>query len=228
MVFPIQIFRSRSTWHPVYLNTIHWDRKVIKVISLSPLEILMFFAMSYEYNFLYETGPVQWVFYVIFISGLFPVLVRWVFFIILISGIALDFLKMIPINIFVAICKNMRIVLMGCHYRECWIWNWSNTMSILSALWILMARARFLSLAWSKLRLCSANHRPGYWCNLPCDCPSTAWAYSEQETENMPCALASRKASSSLNAEHAPMHCQLCYFRSHVKPKAADRHPPLL
>ena len=47
-------------------------------------------------------------------------------------------------------------------------------------------RARFLSLAPSKLRLCSANHRPGYWCNLACDWQSTAWAYSEQETENGP------------------------------------------
>ena len=36
---------------------------------------------------------------------------------------------------------------------------------------------RFLSLARSKLRLCSANHRPGYWSNLPCDWLSTAWAY---------------------------------------------------
>ena len=44
----------------------------------------------------------------------------------------------------------------------------------------------FLSLARSKLRLCSANHRPGYWSNLPCDWPSTAWAYSEQKTENGP------------------------------------------
>ena len=47
-------------------------------------------------------------------------------------------------------------------------------------------RAHFLSLARSKLRLCSANHRPGYWSNLPCYWPSTAWAYSEQETENGP------------------------------------------
>ena len=47
-------------------------------------------------------------------------------------------------------------------------------------------RARFLFLAWSKLRLCSANHRPGYWSNLPCDWQSTAWGYSEQETENGP------------------------------------------
>ena len=47
-------------------------------------------------------------------------------------------------------------------------------------------RAHFLSLARSKPRLCSANHRPGYWSNLPCDWPNTAWAYSEQETENGP------------------------------------------
>ena len=43
-----------------------------------------------------------------------------------------------------------------------------------------------LSLARSNLRLCSANHRPGYWSNLPCDWPSTDWAYSELETENRP------------------------------------------
>ena len=47
-------------------------------------------------------------------------------------------------------------------------------------------RAHFLSLAQTKLRLCWANHRPGYWGNLPCDWPSIAWAYSEQETENGP------------------------------------------
>ena len=50
-------------------------------------------------------------------------------------------------------------------------------------------RAHSLSLAQSKLRLRSANHRPGYWSNLPCDWPSTAWAYSEQETENGPWSL---------------------------------------
>ena len=38
----------------------------------------------------------------------------------------------------------------------------------------------------SSLRLCSANHRPGYWGNLPCDWPSTVRSYSEQETENGP------------------------------------------
>ena len=45
---------------------------------------------------------------------------------------------------------------------------------------------RFLSLAWSKLRLCSANHRAGYFRNLACDWLSIVWAYSEQETENGP------------------------------------------
>ena len=49
-----------------------------------------------------------------------------------------------------------------------------------------ITKARFLSLAQIKLRLCSDNHRPGYWSNLPCDWPSTAWAYSEQKTENRP------------------------------------------
>ena len=47
-------------------------------------------------------------------------------------------------------------------------------------------RARFLSLAQSKLRLCSANHRAGYFSNLACDWLSRVWAYSEQETENGP------------------------------------------
>ena len=46
--------------------------------------------------------------------------------------------------------------------------------------------ARFLSLAQSKLRLCLANHRTGYFSNLACDWLSIVWAYSEQETENGP------------------------------------------
>ena len=50
-----------------------------------------------------------------------------------------------------------------------------------------MTRACFLSLARSKLRLCSANHRAGYFSNLACDWLSIVWAYSEQETENGPC-----------------------------------------
>ena len=51
--------------------------------------------------------------------------------------------------------------------------------------WVFLSSgAHFLSLARSNLRLCSANHRPGYWSNLSCDWPSTAWAYSEQEIEN--------------------------------------------
>ena len=64
------------------------------------------------------------------------------------------------------------------------VWNWPNTMDVMWALCKLMAWARYQSLAQSKLRLCSANHRPGYWSDLPWDWPSTAWAYSEQETEN--------------------------------------------
>ena len=55
---------------------------------------------------------------------------------------------------------------------------------IYDTIWPHIILACFQSLAWSKLRLCSANHRPGHWSNLPCDWPSTAWASSEQETEN--------------------------------------------
>ena len=68
--------------------------------------------------------------------------------------------------------------------------GWSHDHLILvMAIIYLEIWADFLSLAQSKLRLCSANHRPGYWSNLPCDWPSIAWAYSEQETENRPWSL---------------------------------------
>ena len=46
--------------------------------------------------------------------------------------------------------------------------------------------ACFRSLAWSKPRLCLANHRAGYFTNLVWDWLSIVWAYSEQETENGP------------------------------------------
>ena len=42
--------------------------------------------------------------------------------------------------------------------------------------------AHILSLTQNNLRLCSANHRPGYFSNLACDWLSIVWAYSEQET----------------------------------------------
>ena len=70
--------------------------------------------------------------------------------------------------------------------------NWIRAKWIFHRIWIVMEKSwgkwvpRFLSLAQSKLRLCSANHRSGYWGNLPCDWLSTAWAYSEQEIENGP------------------------------------------
>ena len=38
----------------------------------------------------------------------------------------------------------------------------------------------------SKLRLCSANHWPYYWSNLPCYWTSTTRAYSEKETKTGP------------------------------------------
>ena len=82
-------------------------------------------------------------------------------------------------------------------YYMLWFTHCGLVMLVVSWVWV-----RFLFLArsklrlysgnnrpgyWSsKLRLYSANHRPGYWSNLPCDWPSTAWTYSEQETENRP------------------------------------------
>ena len=42
---------------------------------------------------------------------------------------------------------------------------------------IWMHRAHFLSLTQSKLRLCPANHRAGYFSNLTCDWLSIVWAY---------------------------------------------------
>ena len=51
---------------------------------------------------------------------------------------------------------------------------------------VIFFRARFQSLARSKLWLSSANHRPGYWSNLPCDWPSTAWAYPSKRQKTGP------------------------------------------
>ena len=65
------------------------------------------------------------------------------------------------------------------HYYTGWRHDEASSKGIVT-------RARFLSLAWSKLRLCSANHRAGYFSNLACDWLSIVWAYPEQETENGP------------------------------------------
>ena len=89
---------------------------------------------------------------------------------------------------------------------SCWLWRWwigcaRGLLVYCSLVWIWLSdrwvfacnfnsmwsiRARFLPLARSKLRLCSANHRAGYFSNLACDWLSIVWAYSEQETENWP------------------------------------------
>ena len=75
--------------------------------------------------------------------------------------------------------------------------------------------------ARSNLRLCSANHRPGYWSNLPCDWPCTTWAFSEQERENGPWSLPQRvnKAVSKLSFDDLASSLQLCWkpIGSHVR-----------
>ena len=48
------------------------------------------------------------------------------------------------------------------------------------------SRVCFLSLAWSKLRLCSANDKAGYFSNLAYDLQNIVWACSERETEIRP------------------------------------------
>ena len=112
-------------------------------------------------------------------------------------------------------CTAIKVIVMYWCLLTLWYWYWlfvydswavSALLSVtkiisylLTYLLHLLSRARFLSLAWSKLRLCSANHRPGYWSNLPCDWPSTAWAYSEQETENGPRRLLSENSADIYN-----------------------------
>ena len=63
---------------------------------------------------------------------------------------------------------------------------WDDHLFVLLWFVVVWYWARFLSLARSKLRLCSANHWAGYFSNLPSDWLSIVWAYSEQETENGP------------------------------------------
>ena len=58
-------------------------------------------------------------------------------------------------------------------------------------------RARSLSPARSKLRLCSANHRAGYFSDLDCDWWSIVWAYSEQGTENGPRSFAAGRVTTT-------------------------------
>ena len=64
------------------------------------------------------------------------------------------------------------------------------TGQVTSVTWPVIGWAYYeLSLAQGKLRLCSANHRSGYFNNLACDWLSIVWAYFEQETENRPCCV---------------------------------------
>ena len=75
--------------------------------------------------------------------------------------------------------------------------------------------ARFLCLARSNLRLCSDNHRAGYFSNMTCDWLSIVWANSEQETEKRALSLCERNPlitgefllKSICNAE---LWCPLC------------------
>ena len=67
--------------------------------------------------------------------------------------------------------------------------------------------AHFLSLPQSKLRLCAANHRAGYFSNLACDWLIIVWAYSEQETENGPWWISFNLYSVDKNIICSVPHC---------------------
>ena len=58
----------------------------------------------------------------------------------------------------------------------CWCTEDTTFENVVCKMPAFLSWGRFLSLAWSRLRLCSANHTPGYWSNLTCDWRSTAWA----------------------------------------------------
>ena len=84
-------------------------------------------------------------------------------------------------------------------------WNRHGSASAVRLSWCgTHTWARFLSLSRSKLRLCLANHRAGYFSNLACDWLSIVWAYSEQETENGPCFTKLHDKLTTLN-EYFPL-----------------------
>ena len=86
--------------------------------------------------------------------------------------------------------------------------------------------ARFRSFTRRKLRLWPANHRPGYWSNLPCDWPCIAWAYSEQEpgmwlAEH---SLSLHRARDRKLAQIDPWHDRIGDLLSAVSRHASLRH----
>ena len=68
---------------------------------------------------------------------------------------------------------------------SCSLWSHRNVKAA-DHLAMQGAGSIFLSLAQSKLRLCSANHKACYFSNLACDYLGIVWAYSVKETENGP------------------------------------------
>ena len=94
--------------------------------------------------------------------------------------------------------------------QDCWVRAVSH---LFASQCVVQAWACFLSLARSKLRLCSANHRAGYFSNLACDRLSIVWAYSKQETENWPCWIRVVSAQLALTVCCHGMRCELSRLR---------------
>ena len=69
--------------------------------------------------------------------------------------------------------------------------QWMITVWLQAIIWtsngsqscICITKACLLPLARGQLRVCSVNHRSGYFSNLACEWLSIVWAYSKQETE---------------------------------------------
>ena len=101
---------------------------------------------------------------------------------------------------------------------------WSSSLTRLC-----VTRARFLSLTRSKLRLCSANHRTGYFSNLACDWLSIVWAYSEQETEIGPRSQWFHQETYCVSIEYARGHGDFCFIHDDViKWKYFPRYLPFV
>ena len=78
------------------------------------------------------------------------------------------------------------------------------------AVWV-----RFLSLARNKLWLCSANDRPGYWSNLPCDWPSIAELTPSKRQKTSK--LETQEKLEQLETDHIiPNHQTISHFPRHI------------
>ena len=103
-----------------------------------------------------------------------------------------------------------------CKPPACLVWGaWNN----LAKHKTVKTMARFLSR--SKLRLCSANHRAGYFSNLACDWLSIVWAYSKQEIKKR------AQATQKLKKKILDSDCEAKHPRNYTNYSLYDVQPIL-